>query len=68
MPNAEDYQTCCMKIISLQPHENQAESDSEKKIKNKFLKPKVMPKMEICRTLGMGQRRTLAQYPPSQCN
>ena len=31
MPNAEDYQTYCMKIISLQPHENQAESDSEKK-------------------------------------
>lgn len=23
-----------------------------------------MPKMEICRTLGMGQRRTLAQCPP----
>ena len=61
LPNAEHCQTCCLKIISLQPHENQEESNAEKKNKIKFLKPKVMPNMKICRNLGMGQRLTLAQ-------
>ena len=39
----------------------------KKNIEIKFLKPKVVPKvmpnMKICRTLGMGQKRTFAQYP-----
>ena len=61
LPNAEHCQTYCLKIISLQPHENQEESNAEKKNKIKFLKPKVMPNMKICRKLGMGQRHTLAQ-------
>ena len=33
LPNAEHCQTYCLKIISLQPHENQEESNAEKKIK-----------------------------------
>ena len=45
MPNAEYYQTYCLKNISLQPHENQVESDVRKKIEIKFLMPKVMPKI-----------------------
>ena len=36
LPNAEHCQTCCLKIISLQPHENQEESNAEKKIKLNF--------------------------------
>ena len=45
MPNAECYQTYCLKNISLQPHENQVESDVREKIEIKFLMPKVMPKI-----------------------
>ena len=45
LPNAEHCQTCCLKIISLQPHENQVESDVGEKIEIKFLMPKVMPKI-----------------------
>ena len=32
LPNAEHCQTYCLKNISLQPHENQVESDADKKI------------------------------------
>ena len=45
MPNAEYCQTYCLKNISLQPHENQVESDVREKIEIKFLMPKVMPKI-----------------------
>ena len=43
LPNAEHCQTYCLKNISLQPHENQVESDVREKIEIKFLMPKVMP-------------------------
>ena len=45
LPNAEHCQTYCLKNISLQPHENQVESDVGEKIEIKFLMPKVMPKI-----------------------
>ena len=45
LPNAEHCQTYCLEIISLQPHENQVESDVGEKTEFKFLMPKVMPKI-----------------------
>ena len=43
LPNAEHFQTYCLRAISLQSHENQANLTQKNKNKIKFLKPKVMP-------------------------